>query len=82
MNTMKQKKRQTKKKNELENLKGKFLELKRLIYDYKDLKEKEIKNLVDNHDVLKKNIDQTKIDYEKILEDTTKQIDEFVEKVN
>ena len=63
-------------------MKGKFLELKRLIYDYKDLKEKEIKNLVDNHDVLKKNIDQTKIDYEKILEDTTKQIDEFVEKVN
>ena len=76
------KKKVDKKKNELENLKGKFLELKRLIYDYKDLKEKEIKNLVDNHDVLKKNIDQTKIDYEKILEDTTKQIDEFVEKVN
>jgi len=76
------KKKVDKKKNELENLKGKFLELKRLIYDYKDLKEKEIKNLIDNHDVLKKNIDQTKIDYEKILEDTTKQIDEFVEKVN
>ena len=76
------KKKVDKKKNELENLKSKFLELKKLIYDYKDLKEKEIKNLVDNHDVLKKNIDQTKIDYEKILEDTTKQIDEFVEKVN
>jgi len=76
------KKRINEKKTELENLKNKFLELKNLVYQYKDDKESEIKNLIDNHQELKKEIEDTKNDYEKVIEDTTKQIDEFVEKVN
>ncbi len=63
-------------------MKSRFIELKKLVYEYKDFKESEIKNLIDNHDDLIKNIDQTKNDYNRILEDTTKQIDEFVERIN
>ena len=70
------------KKLELENLKSKFLELKNLVYEYKDNKEDEINNLIDNHKELKNEIESTKNSYEKIIDDTTKQIDEFVEKVN
>jgi len=76
------KKKIDQKKNELEKLKSRFIELKKLVYEYKDFKESEIKNLIDNHDDLIKNIDQTKNDYNRILEDTTKQIDEFVERIN
>ena len=70
------------KKNELENIKKKFLELKNLVYDYKNNKESEIKNLIQNHEKLKEEIDITKNNYEKIIDDTTNQINEFVEKIN
>ena len=70
------------KKLELEKLKSKFLELKNLVYEYKDSKEGEINNLIDNHKELKNEIESTKNNYEKIIDDTAKQIDEFVEKVN
>tara|TARA_B100000902_G_scaffold249149_1_gene235765 strand:+ start:345 stop:788 length:444 start_codon:yes stop_codon:yes gene_type:complete len=76
------KKKVDQKKNELEKLKSKFIELKKLVYEYKDIKENEIKNLIGDHGILEKNIEKTKNDYERILEDTTKQINEFVEKVN
>ena len=76
------KKKIEEKKTELEKLKIKFLELKNLIYDYKDDKESEIKNLIDNHKEIKDEIEKAKNNYEKIIDDTTKQIDEFVEKVN
>ena len=76
------KKKIDEKKGELEKLKNKFLELKNLVYEYKDDKENEIKNLIDNHEQLKKEIENTKNDYEKIIEDTANQIDKFVEKVN
>tara|TARA_B100001029_G_C15004785_1_gene420370 strand:+ start:34 stop:480 length:447 start_codon:yes stop_codon:yes gene_type:complete len=70
------------KKMELENLKNKFLELKNLVYEYKDNKEGEIKNLINHHEELKAEIENTKNNYEKIIDETAKQIDEFVEKVN
>ena len=70
------------KKNELENLKKKFLEIKRLVYEYKDDKETEIKNLLNNHQDLKSEIDRTKLDYEKILDEATSEIDKFIEKAN
>ena len=76
------KKKIDEKKDELEKLQNKFLELKKLVYEYKDIKESEIKNLIKDQETLKKNIDQAKVDYERILDATTKQIDEFVEKVN
>ena len=70
------------KKNELENLKKKFLEIKKLVYEYKDDKETEIKNLLNNHQDLKSEIDWTKLAYEKILDEATSEIDKFIEKVN
>ena len=76
------KKKIDKKKNELEQLKQKFLEIKKLVYAYKDDKEKEIKNLLSNHQDLKSEIDKTKLDYEKILDEATSEIDKFIKKVN
>ena len=76
------KKKINEKKNELENLKSKFLEIKKLVYAYKDDKEKEINSLLNNHEDLKSEIDKTKFNYEKILEEATSEIDKFIEKVN
>ena len=76
------KKKIDEKKNELKNLKEKFLEIKKLVYAYKDDKEQEIKNLLNNHQDLKSEIDKTKLDYEKILDDATSEIDKFIKKVN
>ena len=76
------KKKITEKKNELENLKNKFLEIKKLVYAYKDDKEKEINSLLNNHEDLKSEIDKTKLNYEKILDEATSEIDKFIEKVN
>ena len=76
------KKKISEKKNELENLKKKFLEIKKLVYEYKDDKEAEIKNLLNNHQDLKSEIDKTKLDYEKVLDEATSEIDKFIEKVN
>ncbi len=76
------KKKITEKKNELENLKNKFIEIKKLVYAYKDDKEKEINSLLNNHEDLKSEIDQTKLNYEKILDEATSEIDKFIEKVN
>ena len=76
------KKKINEKKNELENLKNKFLEIKKLVYAYKDDKEKEINSLLNNHKDLKSEIDRTKLNYEKILDEATSEIDKFIEKVN
>ena len=75
------KKKINEKKNELENLKSKFLEIKKLVYAYKDDKEKEINSLLNNHEDLKSEIDKTKLNYEKILDEATSEIDKFIEKV-
>ena len=52
------------------------------MYAYKDDKEEEIKSLINNHQDLKSEIDKTKLDYEKILDEATSEIDRFIEKVN
>ena len=70
------------KKKELEILKSKFLDLKNLIYEYKDNKEKEIQTLMDLHDNLKKEVQEVNESYSKIIDDTTKEIDDFVDKIN
>ena len=70
------------KKKELEILKSKFLDLKNLIYEYKDNKEKEIQTLMDLHDNLKKEVQEVNESYSKIIDDTTKEIDDFVNKIN
>ncbi|MBD1161580.1 cell division protein ZapA [Pelagibacterales bacterium SAG-MED15] len=70
------------KKKELETLKSKFLDLKNLIYEYKDNKEKEIQTLMHLHDNLKKEVQEVNESYSKIIDDTTKEIDDFVDKIN
>ena len=70
------------KKKELQLLKDKFLDLKKLVYQYKDEKESEIHTLVKEHENLKKEINKIHENYSRIIENTTKQIDEFVEKIS
>ena len=67
---------------ELKNLSNKFRELKSLVYDYKEKKEKEISHLTNDHQNFKKEIKKNKEDYEKIIEDAADQIESFVEKAN
>ena len=70
------------KKKELQLLKDKFLDLKKLVYQYKDKKESEIQTLVNEHENLKKEINKIHENYSRIIENTTKQIDDFVEKIS
>ena len=61
---------------------NKFRELKKLVYEYKDKKEVEINELVDNQNRVKDEIIKNKEEYEKIIENATDQIEKFVQKVN
>ena len=70
------------KKNEIDKLKKKFIELKSLIYDYKDIKENEISSLKKAQEKLHESIHQSNKDYEKILDNTTSQIENFLNKLD
>ena len=70
------------KKTELKNLSNKFRELKSLVYDYKDKKEEEMKELSQDHEYFKKEIEKSKENYERIIEEATLEIENFVEKAN
>ena len=76
------KKKVDQKKDELKVLSNKFKELKSLIYDYRDKKEEEIKELNDNHLKLKNEIEINQQNYEKLIDETTDEITSFVEKAN
>ena len=76
------KKKVEQKKTELHNLSNKFRELKSLVYDYRDKKEDEMKELQQDHENFEKEIEKNKEDYEKIIEETTSEIENFVEKAN
>ena len=69
-------------KKEIENITEKFRELKALAYNYKDDKESEAKNLSDNISRLEKEMENIKNEYDKIISNTTQQIEEFVQKSN
>ena len=70
------------KTNEIEKIKGKFKELKSLIYEYKDNKDKQIQELVDSQNDLKKTIENNQSNYNKIIEETTVKIENFIKKTN
>jgi len=70
------------KKKELKNLSDKFRELKSLVYDYRDKKEEEMKQLSQDHEDFKKEIEKNKENYEKIISEATDEIENFVEKAN
>ena len=69
-------------KNEIKNITEKFKELKSLAYNYKDDKENEAKKLSNNISNLEKDILNIKNEYDKIISNTTQQIEEFVQKAN
>ncbi len=70
------------KKEEMNNLKKKFKELKRLVYEYKDDQENKIKNLIEIQQNLRNNINENKLSYEKVLDNTTAKIEDFIKKVS
>ena len=70
------------KKQELKDLSNKFRELKSLVYEYKEKKEQEIEHLMKEQNNFKKEIEKNKEDYEKIIDDTADQIENFVQKIN
>jgi cell division protein ZapA len=74
------KKKVEQKKNELKDLSNKFRELKSLIYDYRDKKEEEIKELNTNHLNFKNEIEANHKKYEKIIDDAADEISNFIEK--
>ena len=76
------KKKVEQKKEELKNLSDKFRELKSLIFDYKDKKEEEIKELNENHNKLKNEIEINQKNYEKLIDEAANEISSFVEKAN
>ena len=74
------KKKVEQKKNELKDLSNKFRELKSLIYDYRDQKEEEIKELNTNHLNFKNEIEANHKKYEQLIDDAADEISNFVEK--
>ena len=69
-------------KKEIKNITEKFKELKSLAYNYKDDKENEVNKLSDSISKLENEIQNLKDEYDKIISNTTKQIEEFVQKAN
>ena len=76
------KKKVDQKKNELRDLSSKFKELKSLIYDYRDRKEQEIKELNNDHHKMKNEIEINQKNYEKLIDEAADEISNFVEKAN
>ena len=76
------KKKIEEKKEELNDLSNKFKELKSLVYQYKDNKEKEIEVLMDNQTSIKDEIEKNKEVYEKIIDDAADKIENFIQKAN
>jgi len=76
------KKKIDQKKQELRDLSSKFRELRSLVYEYKDKKAQEIKQLNQEQDNFKKEIEKNKEGYEKIIEEAADEIENFVQKAS
>ena len=74
------KKKIEEKKNEIIKITEKFKELKSLVYDYKEDKEKEIFNLGKDQSKLKEELDSHKINYENLVDKATLEIENFIKK--
>ena len=74
------KKKVNQKKNELKDLSNKFRELKALIYDYRDKKEEEIKELNADHLNFKNEIEANHKKYEQLIDEAADEISNFIEK--
>ena len=69
-------------KKELQVIKEKFKELKSLVYEYKDIKENEIKNLSSTQEELMAEIENYKRSYENLIDKVTLEIEDFVKQNN
>ena len=67
---------------ELNDLTKKFKELKSLVYEYKDKKENEINNLNLEQEKIKNQLDENKLNYEKVIDKTTNEIESFLTKID
>tara|TARA_Y100000816_G_C26070024_1_gene562730 strand:+ start:51 stop:485 length:435 start_codon:yes stop_codon:yes gene_type:complete len=76
------KKKIEEKKDDIEKIKSKFNELKSLVYNYKDDKDKEIKLLLEEQDKFKSELENLNNGYEKIIDETSNQIEDFINKNN
>ena len=74
------KKKVEQKRNELKDLSNKFRELKSLIYDYRDKKEEEVKELNTNHLNFKNEIEANHKKYEQLIDAAADEISNFIEK--
>tara|TARA_B100001123_G_scaffold240228_1_gene268768 strand:+ start:347 stop:796 length:450 start_codon:yes stop_codon:yes gene_type:complete len=76
------KKKIEEKKKELNDLSNKFKELRSLVYQYRDDKEKEIEILKENQENFKEEIEKNKEVYEKIIDEAADKIETFIQKAN
>jgi len=76
------KKKIEEKKNELNDLSNKFKELRSLVFQYRDNKEKEIEILKNNQENFKEEVEKNKEVYEKIIDEAAEKIETFIQKAN
>ena len=76
------KKKIEEKKKEFNDLSNKFKELRSLVYQYRDNKEKEIEILKENQESFREEIEKNKEVYEKIIDDAAHKIETFIQKAN
>tara|TARA_B100000242_G_scaffold195966_1_gene141514 strand:+ start:206 stop:652 length:447 start_codon:yes stop_codon:yes gene_type:complete len=69
-------------KKDIAKITDKFKELKSLVYNYKDLKEKEISQLSTIQQNLKHEIETSRNDYEILVDRTTLEIENFIKKID
>tara|TARA_Y100000813_G_scaffold179836_1_gene147825 strand:+ start:18 stop:464 length:447 start_codon:yes stop_codon:yes gene_type:complete len=69
-------------KKEIANITEKFKELKSLVYNYRDIKEKEISQLDVNQEKLKHELESNRNDYEILVDKTTLEIENFIKKID
>ena len=67
-------------KKKVDAQKKELQELKSLVYQYKDNKENEIKNLSSTQEELENDIENYKISYENLIDKVTLEIEDFVKK--
>ena len=69
-------------KKDIAKITDKFKELKSLVYNYKDLKEKEISELSTIQQNLNHEIETSRNDYEILVDRTTLEIENFIKKID
>ena len=76
------KKKIEEKKKELNDLSNKFKELRSLVFQYRDNKEKEVEILKVNQENFKEEIEKNKEVYEKIIDDAAEKIETFIQQAS